>query len=451
MKRRREYVVVGTGNRAGTYVEALTGPHRDVGRIAALCDPNPVRADYYRSVYALRDVPVVAPGQFAGLLRRERPDGVIVTSPDHTHDAYICGALDAGVDVISEKPMTVDAERLHRIAAATERSRARLTVTFNYRYSPRNSAVKRLLAEGAIGTVTSVHFEWLLDTSHGADYFRRWHRAKRNSGGLLVHKASHHFDLVNWWLADTPVSVYALGGLKFYGESNASHRGLGPRPRLGRDLPASDPFRLDLAADAKLHALYLDAEDADGYHRDSDVFGGDISIEDSLSLVVGYSRGATMTYSLTAFSPWEGYRVSFNGTGGRLELDVVERSWVPAPAGPAPVSTAPVSTGHAGRVIDPSAEQDLGADSAGSRPVEERIRLQRLWAPAFDVPIPAGAAAHGGGDELLMRDLFRDRADDPLDRAAGFRDGMRSLLVGIAANRSLEEGRLVPVSELGFE
>ena len=50
---------------------------------------------------------------------------------------------------------------------------------------------------GVIGNVVSVDFHWLLDTRHGADYFRRWHRNKRNSGGLLVHKATHHFDLVN--------------------------------------------------------------------------------------------------------------------------------------------------------------------------------------------------------------------------------------------------------------
>ena len=51
----------------------------------------------------------------------------------------------------------------------------------------------------------------------GADYFRRWHRNKNNSGGLMVHKATHHFDLVNWWLASKPVTVMAMGDLDFYG------------------------------------------------------------------------------------------------------------------------------------------------------------------------------------------------------------------------------------------
>lgn len=435
----RRYAVVGTGHRARTYIQALTGPHRDVGSVVALCDSNATRADYYRSAYGLAGVPVVAPEDFPLLLEEHRPDVVIVTSPDYTHDTYICTALDAGTDVITEKPMTIDVERLLRIKTAVENSPARLTVTFNYRYSPRNSVVRQMLGDGVIGTVTSVHFEWLLDTAHGADYFRRWHREKANSGGLLVHKSSHHFDLVNWWLGDTPASVYAMGGLKFYGADNARRRGIVPRLRLGRDLPRDDPFRIDLAADPAMRALYLDAEALDGYHRDVDVFAEGVTIEDSLSLLIGYQRGTTVTYSLSAFGPWEGYRVAFNGTAGRIELDVVERSWVP-PASPSPDV----------RVIDPSAVHAATVRPDGVRPPGERITLQRHWEPAAGVPVPAGARAHGGGDDLLLRDLFRGRADDGLGRAAGFQDGMRSVLLGIAANRSLAEDRPVRLAEFGL-
>lgn len=223
--------------------------------------------------------------------------------------------------------------------------------------------MKQLLADGAIGTVTSVHFEWLLDTAHGVDYFRRWHREKTSSGGPLVHKSTHHFDLVNWWLADTAASVYVMGGLKFYGERNTRQRGIAPRPRLGGDLPSGDPFRIDLAADPALRALYLDAEALDGYHRDVDVFADGITIEDSLSLVVGYQRGATMTYSLSAFSPWEGYRVAINETGSRIELEVVERSWVPSAA----------FGEEKARVIDPSAGHNARSGPDGSRPAGERV------------------------------------------------------------------------------
>ena len=195
-----------------------------------------------------RPVPCYHADQFDRMLDETRPDCLIVTTPDYTHAGYICRALDRDIDVISEKPLTSDEAGLRAICKSMECSRARLTVAFNYRYAPRNTAVKRLIAEGAIGEITSVHFEWLLDTAHGADYFRRWHREKDKSGGLLVHKSTHHFDLVNWWLDDCPASVYALGGLRFYGGRNAAARGVPPSPTLSRNAdPRKDPFRLDMA------------------------------------------------------------------------------------------------------------------------------------------------------------------------------------------------------------
>ena len=422
------------------YLAALQETHADVGELVALCDPNPARLGFYGRELELRALPTYGPEELDRLFAETQPDCLIVTSPDYTHDRYICAALDHGIDAVTEKPMTMDQDRLAAIMTSAERSAGDLTVTFNYRYSPRNSVVRELLASGAIGEITSVHFEWLLDTSHGADYFRRWHREKDLSGGLLVHKSTHHFDLVNWWLNDIPTRVYARGGLKFYGADNARRRGIGPRPKLSRDQPAgSDPFRLDLAADPLLKGLYLDAEAADGYQRDKDVFDTGITIEDSLSLLVDYARGTTMTYSLNAYSPWEGYRVGFNGTEGRLEIEVIERGWVRS-----------AIDQHEGKaVVDPSAVHDDAAVDP-LRPVGERIVLQRLWQRAEEVLIPAGSGSHGGGDAMLLDDVFRGPGDDPLGRAAGYLDGVRSVIVGIAGNKSLAEGRPVDTAEFGF-
>ncbi len=77
--------------------------------------------------------------------------------------------------------------------------------------------------EGAIGDILNIDFEWMLDTSHGADYFRRWHRKLENSGGLLVHKATHHFDIINWLIEQDPETVYANGTLHFYGKDRQPH------------------------------------------------------------------------------------------------------------------------------------------------------------------------------------------------------------------------------------
>ena len=434
----RRYAIIGTGSRARMYVGALTSTHADVGEVVAFCDPNTVRMDFYRREYDLADVPGYAPDDLDRLFAETTPDVVIVTSPDATHDRYITAALERGLDAVTEKPMTIDAPRLHEIVDAVQDSEGDLTVTFNYRYSPRNSVVRRLIAEGAIGQVTSVHFEWLLDTAHGADYFRRWHRRKDVSGGLLVHKSTHHFDLVNWWLADVPTRVYASGGLKFYGTANADARGLGERTPLSRDNDADDPFKLDLSADPLLKGLYLDAEHVDGYQRDLDVFNNDsITIEDSLNLIVDYAGGATMSYTLSAFGPWEGYRVAFNGTEGRIELDVVERGHLQS------------AGDKSGTVVDPSAVHDAaGTDEV--RPVGERVLLQRHWEQAQEIEIPTGAGGHGGGDAMLLDDVFRGAQNDPLGRAAGYLDGIRSVIVGVSGNTSLAERRTVETAEFGL-
>ncbi|MCO1653713.1 Gfo/Idh/MocA family oxidoreductase [Pseudonocardia humida] len=440
---RQRYAVVGTGHRAQMYVDALLGSHADVGELVALCDPNPTRMAYYQDLHraarpAACDLPQYPPERFADLLAEQRPDGVIVTSVDATHAEYVCASLAAGAAVICEKPLTTTARDCRRIAEAAAASTAPVVVTFNYRYSPRNSAVREVIAAGEIGEVTSVHFEWVLDTVHGADYFRRWHRDKARSGGLLVHKASHHFDLVNWWLDDEPERVVAMGGLRFYGAGAAAGRGVGGRPERSHGDPglAEDPFGIDLAADPRLRRLYLDAEADDGYLRDRDVFAEGISIEDNMAVLVGYRRGATLSYSLNAHAPWEGYRVSVNGTAGRLELAVVERAEVHGPRA------------GARNAVDPSAHPDADGGERARRPGAELL-VQRHWEPARRVPITEGKGAHGGGDALLLDDLFRpDRPVDPLRRTAGWRDGVRAVGVGVAANESLETGRPVDLAEL---
>lgn len=434
--RQRRYAVIGAGHRAQLYIDAMLFDVPDVAQLVALADTNALRAEYHleRAAQAGVQVEFFDPADLATSIRELQIDRVVITTPDYLHAHYIDIALRAGADVVVEKPLTIDADGIRTIATAVRETGREVVVTFNYRYSPRNTAMKQLVQSGVIGDVTSVHFEWLLDTSHGADYFRRWHRNKANSGGLLIHKASHHFDLVNWWIADSPRRVYASGGLKFYGRDNASKRGLTARPDRGTHDGGSDAFQLDLRDDPRLKSLYLDAEAADGYLRDRDVFSEGITIEDTLSVLVDYDSGATMSYSLTSYSPWEGYRVAINGTQGRLELDVVERAAV---------------LPDEGGVLDPSATADTTGTGA-TRELGERLVLQKQWGLAEEVEIGQGEGGHGGGDALLLSDVFRGPSDDPFGRPSIWLDGVRSVAVGIAGNLSLESALPVNIADLHF-
>ncbi|HOK04378.1 MAG TPA: Gfo/Idh/MocA family oxidoreductase [Victivallales bacterium] len=349
---------------------------------------------------------------------------LIVTTIDSFHDEYICMALENGFDVITEKPMTIDEKKCKRILETQKKTGRKVRVTFNYRYAPVRSQVKELLMTGIIGDILSVDFHWMLNLSHGADYFRRWHRWKKNSGGLMVHKATHHFDLVNWWLNTVPERVFASGDRKFYRPETAGFYGLKNRSERCLDCPEKKKcnFYFDLNKTASLRELYLKNEKFDGYFRDRCVFSSDMDIEDCMNVIVDYKNGTKMSYSLNAFVSWEGYIISFNGTRGRLEHKCEESVYTSG---------------------DESVQGAL-------RPEGTWIKIYPNWKPAYSVEIKKSEGGHGGGDPIMLSDIFEPekQSEDKLKRAADHRSGAWSILTGIAANHSMKKHIPIKIEEL---
>lgn len=422
----KKYALVGPGGRAEFFYGAMATDFRETSRLVAFCDMNQTRMNYANRLleekYNHPNVPTYLAHEFDEMIEKEKPDIVIVTTIDRTHHKYIIRSLELGCDVITEKPMTIDEEKTQAIIDAINKTGREVRVTFNYRYAPHNTKIRELIRDGVIGDVYSVNFEWALDTQHGADYFRRWHRDKRNSGGLLVHKSTHHFDLVNFWLDTTPDTVYAAGGLRFYGRENAEERG---ETRFyqrahGSEYAKDDPFALHLEENPHLKAMYLDAEREDGYQRDQSVFGDGISIEDTLGVLVTYKNKAILNYSLNAYLPWEGFIVAFNGSKGRLEVEVREQSYI----------------------------NSGGRKSDEGKLKEKLIRVLPMFGKPYEVEVVEGEGGHGGGDPLLLKDLFGEPEEDEFKRAASHIDGAMSILTGIAGNISLRTGQPVKVDGL---
>ncbi|MBR2344496.1 MAG: Gfo/Idh/MocA family oxidoreductase [Lentisphaeria bacterium] len=436
---KKRYAIIGTGGRSNMYIKALTdGTYKDYAELVAMCDLNRGRLDYYneriqKEYKYPHALPTYSHLQFEQMILDHKPDVVIVTTIDRTHHIYACKAMEMGCDVISEKPMTIDPEKCQMIIDTQKRTGRNFTVTFNYRYAPRNTRIKELLDSGICGELTSINFEWLLDTNHGADYFRRWHRNKRNSGGLMIHKSTHHFDLMNWWINSKPETVYAIGDLRFYGRENAEKRGITQfyERATGSEIAKQDPFALRITGTTLIEDLYFKNEKYDAYIRDRSVFSDGIDIEDNMSVMVRYENKAVMNYTLCAHCPYEGYRVVFNGTKGRLEFFHVERG------------TTPVG-------------EDLSV--FGMRESEEEGRMRKemcpeiVFQPHFGKPeifdYAQGEGGHGGGDPKLLDNLFIGVKDDPFGHAADYTDGAYSILTGIGANISMRTGLPVKVQEL---
>jgi len=436
MTQQTRYALVGTGGRSGMFIRATTQTYREFSQLVGLCDLSQTRMDWYnrqiQEQAGLEPVATYLADDFDRMIAETKPDTVIVATMDSTHHTYIIRAMELGCDVICEKPMTIDAEKAQAIFEAIERTGRSLRVTFNYRYANIATKAREIVMSGAIGRPTSVHFEWVLDTKHGADYFRRWHREKDKSGGLLVHKATHHFDLINWLIDSYPERVFAQGNLFFYGRENAADRGesYSYERYTGQAEAEADPFALQLTEREAYQGLYLDAEPESGYIRDRNVFGDNITIEDTMSVTARYHNGVLLTYALHAYCPWEGYRIAVNGTQGRMEMELVE---------------------SVGRHFRPGQEPaDHDPQAIWEKFGHKRIRVYPMFGLPYDAEIPeVSGGGHGGADPIMLEQIFHPNPPaDAYDRTASHIDGAASILLGIAANRSIETGLPVQVDEL---
>ena len=408
-------------------IAAATGSEVNLDKIekTGLSDINPGRLDFAAGFIGA-DCPRYT--EFDRMLDEANLDTLIVTTVDSTHHEFVVKGLERGLTVITEKPMTTDEVRCQAIIDAAKKS-GRLLVGLNYRYGGIHSRLKELSKKEIVGKLTSVDFHWYLNTYHGASYFRRWHGLRDKGGTLLLHKAAHHFDLLNWWIDSDPVEVHAYGGLEKYGANNPFR---GPRCM---ECPHSDncDFFWDMSKDDFLMELYHANEVHDGYIRDNCLWREDIDIFDKMAVQIRYANDVQVSYSLTTYSPYEGFRVAFNGLDGRVE------SWEGVPA----LDAAQVDQSqlHA-------QEMDQSSHTKLERRYHEIVTQQNFREHEREL-LPYVRSGHWGGDRRMLDSMFRGIDERPdLERASGLREGVMSVLVGIAARKSIDEGRPVRIADL---
>lgn len=398
--------IVGTGSRGtGMWGLSVRESYSEQVEFVGLCDINPGRVKF-----AKEHIGVGCPTftDFEEMMKQTKPDTLIVTTVDATHHHFIIRGMEMGANIISEKPMTTDEQKCQAILDAEKRTGRKVTVAFNYRYPPLHQKIYELLRSDVIGKITSVDFNWYLDVYHGADYFRRWHRLREKSGTLLVHKGTHHFDLLNWWLQSEPEQVFAYGALEHYGKNNDfRYTNCRPCPHKSKCR-----FYWDMTQDKQLMDLYAANEKYDGYLRDGCVWKEDINIYDKMAVQIKYANKVQVSYSLTTYSPYEGYRIAFNGTKGRLD------AWI-------------------------KQDQPWKAEEY------DEIRITTNFGKTELIQVPFAEGGHGGGDTRMKDKIFKDPfLEDPFRQSAGTREGAMSILIGIAARKSIETGNAVKIANL---
>lgn len=421
----KRYAMIGVSGRGKGYAKTIREQYGDTSEIVALLDSNSARMQDYNDTNGT-SIPCFNEKEFDKMVAETKPTIVLISTTDNTHHLFIVAALKHDIDVITEKPMTTKAEYVREIIEAEKKSKGKVTVTFNYRYGPIHTKLKELIMDDLIGRPTSIDFNYYLDTYHGASYFKRWNRYEEIAGSLMITKACHHFDLVNWWIGQKPVEVFAFGALNFYGAEGPDNPEKIDGRRCSTCKTKCKYFTRHSTGNASVDEHLVNFNNpgktelygkSDGYYPDRCIFDSDIDTWDTFSVSVRYDGGAMMSYSLNASLPYEGYRLAINGIKGRLETDVVhaEGSRLPFPVKPGP--------------------QDI------------------KYFPMFDalqtINVINKGGGHGGGDPLIASDLF-DAPDenDRIKRVAGVEDGALSVLIGVAARESLKSGKPIKIADL---
>ncbi|MDQ0253190.1 putative dehydrogenase [Evansella vedderi] len=421
-------VICGLSNRAlGMFIQPIIQKFSETNEVVGLLDNDPRRIDICHERFPeLTPVPSYNESQFQQMIEETNPTRVIVAGRDDTHITYILKGLQNDLTVVTEKPMVTTADDTRKVMAAEAASKGKVIVTFNYRYNPYHRKIKELILEGKIGRVTSVDLNWYIDTYHGASYFKRWNRKREHSGGLSIHKSSHHFDLVNWWIDQKPEEVFAYGALNYYGKDGE----LNPSPTNNRYCGTCEE-QLDCAYYMRWHnrsnsssgvkddhikdeGIEKSSKNYTNYRPDACIFDHEIDIEDTYVATVKYNKGAFLSYSVNFSVPFEGYRLAINGTKGRIETqEFDEPSRVPFPIPEQTIDYYPMF---------------------GSKEVIHVVKRE---------------GTHGGGDPILQEDLFLGMDPTrPYEILAGAEAGAYSIALGEGVWRSSKENQPVRIEEL---
>lgn len=152
----------------------------------------------------------------AELIKNERKligadlDAVVISSPNFTHVPLALETLKSGKHLFLEKPVGITPSECRKLLRASQKSDRILMIGHELRYSPYFVKLKKLVDAGAIGRP---HMTWCKEfRGPFQPKSRNWIQDRRRSGGCLVDKNCHHFDLMNWWIGARPRRVAAFGG-----------------------------------------------------------------------------------------------------------------------------------------------------------------------------------------------------------------------------------------------
>lgn len=378
--------IIGLGNRGYKYALNTIKENSET-KIVHICDENKNHFELFHDCKKTTN--------YMDVLDDPDVDAVFIATPDNTHGEIIRQALKSSKHILCEKPLEVSISEVLSLEKLLKNYSKVFQVGYVLRYGLLFEQAKSFILQDMIGDVIMANCMDHIDYG-GYAFFHDWHRNKKIAGSLLLQKATHSLDLLNWMIDSKPKQVVAFGGLEVFGD-RGRQRLYGNQKITTQDfntwpIKYSDPESLyNLKKFKKINW----SED----WPNKSVYDKEIDVDDHQTAMIKYENHAIATYNLCEFSAEYKREFTFFGTKGELYFN----------------------------------------DSDNRIIISDRLKPTKL---TFDVNENID---HGGGDEEQLLS-FIDCIMNHKQPIADINASVQVMKLALSAQESIEKGCMIDIS-----
>jgi predicted dehydrogenase len=395
-----KFGIIGAGSRGIAAFGEIIKKHPGA-ELVALCDPNPVRMKEGARILGLE---LNFYGSITEMIKQEKLDAVVITSPDFYHEENAVEALKSGINVLIDKPLATTVKGCRNIIETAEKTGKVIMIGFNLRHNAVLKRLKSIISAGTVGDVFLLENREFYDG--GRTYMSRWNRSYAKCGGLWIHKGSHDFDVFQWLLDfPKPVKVSSFAGINVLNPEHIPFE-VAPGTKVGPTCHqcaygdiCPDKYTI---ADIQNSPWKDEAVAVDGYAKDLCMYTSDKDNHDNGIAMVEYENGIRASHLECFITPINDRLYTIVGTLGQIEASLTKRT----------------------------------------------IKVFPRWSSeVVTYEIPEEEGGHGGADPKLV-DYFIKVLRGELPNGSTAEHGMWSTAVGQAAEIARRESRVVEIKEL---
>jgi len=304
--------IAGFGGRGSMVAREASNVNGGLMRTVAVMEPSDAQYELTCSTFGERPTRYLSVRE---MCEREQIDVLLIGSPNGCHLENLREIEGMPIPVFLEKPIDTSWEKIVEVMRFARRHPAPMLVGHCMRYAPILQKAKALLAQGAIGKIGSAHF--VQYCHYGNGMYHTWRRESTGGGGMMLEKATHDIDAMQWLLDTRPTSVFASAKLTAYG---------GEKPADLRCNACPDVLTCR-ESPVNITQRWVEGEAFAEISRMDDalcVYSSAVDVPDDEICLIQFENGMHGTYSQVFYSPRSfHHRVyQLTGTLGAMEIDL---------------------------------------------------------------------------------------------------------------------------------